>query len=165
MAVEVRDLGVAKLKSELATLGKSRVTLGYQGPSGAAKHPEADASVAEVAAYNEYGTSTAPARPFLRTTMDRQGEALHRQLRKGVSDLIDGRADEADEVLSTVGETGVEAIRQTIDDAKSWAEPLSPVTVAAKGHDRPLVDTKVMRDSASWAIRRGGTIVQQGGEA
>lgn len=61
------------------------------------------------------------------------------------------------------GKSG-EVERDAIDDSRSWAEPLAPSTIARKGHDHPLVETGHMRNAVSYAERRNGVIVTQGGE-
>jgi hypothetical protein len=174
--VALKDLGIGKLKADLAALRAAKITIGYQGSSGAATHPDADASVATVAQWMEFGTpgsddrnydsprSMIPSRPFLRVTFERAGGDFVEAARKALSDLVDGRAT-VEEVEARLGELGVSEVRKTIDDSRSWAEPLADSTVQAKGHDQPLLDSGTLRDSASWAVREGDTIRRQGGEA
>lgn len=174
--VALKDLGIGKLKADLAKLRASKITIGYQGSSGAATHPDANASVATVAQWMEFGTpgsddreydqprSMIPSRPFLRVTFERSADVFVEATRKALSDFVDGRA-EVEEIEQRLGEIGVAEVRRTIDDSRSWAEPLAESTIAAKGHDQPLLDSGTLRDSASWAVREGDTIRRQGGEA
>lgn len=161
--VDFRDLGLAKLKDDIAKLQQSEITIGWQGESGDATHPSGEVTVAEVAAFAEYGTDRAPARPALQTTFARAGAALRRRARKVMADLVDGRAD-VEGAAQDLGEHALAELRSAIDDAGEWAEELADSTVARKGHDTPLLDSGTMRDQASWAVRRDGVIVEQGGE-
>lgn len=166
--VEEIDLGLEDLQRELAELRKSEITIGWQGATGAEQHPEApvDTSVAQVAAWQEYGTEDAqgavlvPARPMLSTTFEENERDFDKATRKGISDIVDGRAN-ATEAVEALGNTGLRKLRKTMDQSKRWADELSPATIARKGHDQPLLDSGKMRDAASWALRRGETIVTQ----
>lgn len=174
--VALKDLGIGKLKADLAALRASKITIGYQGASGQTSHPNADASVATVAQWMEFGTPGSddhqydqdrgriPSRPFLRVTFARAGKDFHEATARALSDLVDNRATVA-EVELRLGELGVAEVRKTIDDSRSWAPPLAKSTIARKGHDQPLLDTGRLRDSVSWAVRVNGTIKVQGGEA
>lgn len=160
---DLRDLGIGKLRKQLAAMGGKRITVGWQGASGAQEHIDGDVTVADVGLFMEFGTVNAPARPAVRTTLDRHEKAARDEIRRGLSDVIDGRAT-PEQVEERVGDLLVAKLRETIDDAKQWAEPLAPSTAAAKGHDRPLVDTGHLRSQASWAVRKGDRIERQGGE-
>ncbi len=164
MPLKKNDLGIGKLREDLAKARETEITIGWQGPSGAAEHPNADATVAQVGAWQEYGTPTAPARPALQTAFDEHGDDFRDASRKALSDLVDGRAD-FDELAPRLGDAATEAVRKTIDRAAEWADPLSERTIAKKGHAQPLLDTGTLRDSVSWAERWGSRSVRQGGEA
>jgi hypothetical protein len=157
-------IGIDNLKKDLESLRKRKVTIGFQGESGSAIHENGDgASVANVASWMEYGTESVPARPFLRTTFSRYSDKFQSALKKAVSDLIDRRKS-LETALEPVGELGVASVRDIIDTAATWAEPLSAGTVKSKGHSSPLVDTGQMRATVSWAIRDDNKIINQGGE-
>ena len=163
--LDIRDLGIGKLREQLAELGRTRVTFGYQGPSGAAIHPEAGgASVARVAAWQEFGTTTAPARPLGRHTMEANRDAFADAAKRAIADVIDGRAT-PEAAVERVGEVALSALRKTIDTSRIWAEANAASTVRAKGHDQPLIGGYgILYDQASWAVRVDGRIVRQGGE-
>ena len=158
-------LGIEKLKKDLEELKMSSITVGYQGDSGRRRHPNGSgASIAEVASYMEFGTNTIPARPFLRTAVKQHEKAIKTSAKRAIAKMIDKR-DNADDAVETIGNAVVAAVHKTIDTAASWAAPLASSTVKAKGSSSPLVDSKEMRSSVSWA-RRGnaGEIIKQGGE-
>lgn len=167
--LDIRDLGIGKLREALAELGRTRITFGYQGPSGAAAHPEAGgASVALVAAWMEFGTPDAPfpspARPLGRHTMEANRDAFAAAAKRAIADVIDGRAT-PEIACERVGDLALRALRKTIDRSREWAKANAASTIRAKGHDQPLVGgTGTLYDQASWAVRVDGKIVRQGGE-
>jgi len=173
-AVEVRDLGIGQLQADAAALKAERVTVGYQGPEGQAKHPHADASVAQVAAWMEFGTpgsdervydqtgKRVPSRPFVREALTRYRAEIAAEIKRALQDLLHGRVTK-DQAQARVGAFLVEKVREVILDARSWATPLADSTIAAKGHDDPLIESGAMYDAASWAVRdAAGKIVRQG---
>lgn len=174
MSVEVKDLGIGKLREAVATLQRQRVTVGYQGPSGAAKHPHADASVAQVAAWQEFGTpgsddrqydkarTRMPSRPFVRTGLAKYQQEIAAAIARAFRRVLDdGVSVEA--AQSGVGEEMVAAIQRTILDARAWAKPLAQTTIEAKGHDDPLIESGALYDATSYAVRDGSTILRTGG--
>ena len=174
-AVTMHDLGIGQLKADVAALKTQPITIGYQGASGEATHPNTDGvKVAQVAAWMEFGTpgsddraydvvrSMVPSRPFLRTTFLRHREAIKAKLKDAIRDLITGKATLAS-AQDEIGKYVVGLVQDTIDDSRSWAEPLAPETIERKGHDQPLVESGTMRDAASYAVREGNRIVRQGG--
>jgi hypothetical protein len=166
---ETRDLGIDKLREDMAALKRQRVTFGWQGPSAQAPHPNADgASIGLVAFWQEYGTKNAdqtermPARPAVHHTTATKQAAIAALSRRGAQDIIDGRHT-LDEVEARIGRELVTMLRESIIEASSWAKPLAASTVKAKGHDDPLIESGAMYDAASWAVREGETTVRQGG--
>lgn len=171
--VEVHDLGLAEARAKLAQLGRQRVTVGFQGSRGSAKHPNADTSIAQVAAWQEFGTpgsddrtydktrTRIPSRPFVRTGLAKAATEIQSAIKRATSGVIDGRHD-VDEAQDLVGARMVEAVQQAILDAHSWATPLADATVARKGHDDPLIESGAMYDAVSYAIREGDAIAREG---
>jgi hypothetical protein len=164
MTLDTRDLGLGKIRKVLDDLKETTVTFGYQGPSGEAHHPGTEnASVAQVAAWQEFGTSKAPARPLGRVTMERAKGAFESATSKAIADVIDGRATTAEDAATALGVLAVQELRKTIDTSREWAEENRPSTIQRKGHDQPLVgEFGKLYEAASYAIRRNGEIVKQG---
>jgi hypothetical protein len=164
--VSFEDFGLGEIEEALAQLAATEITIGWQGASGAEIHPGSDdLTVADIAALNELGTSRMPARPALETLFSRYGDEMTTAVGRTMSDMIDGRiAPDVSAAVKAIGDVAVSALRRTLDSSRGWAEPLVPSTVARKGHDQPLLETGTLRSHASWAERRGGQIVTQGGE-
>ncbi|MBV8045081.1 hypothetical protein [Pluralibacter sp.] len=100
-----------------------------------------------VAATNEYGNPAhnQPPRPFFRNAI-----AEHEEEWKEQAALLIERGDDIEEVFSMLGTIIAADIQQSIRALDS--PPLSPVTIARKGFDKPLIDTKNMLDSVSYEV-------------
>ena len=117
-------------------------------------------SVAEYAAYNEYGTSRIPKRPFLRTTMDKNRDKYKRLLQGALKGLASSGASEpAGMALTAVGR---EMETDVIEQIKSnMPPPNAPETRARKearpggGYAGTLFDTGTMLGSVSFQLLTG----------
>lgn len=122
--------------------GPTKVNVGFLD---GATYPDGT-SVATVAAANEFGTSTIPARPFFRTMIAAKqaewGPALAIQLRKTDFDV--------ERSLRLVGEGIKGQLQQSIIDTNS--PPLAPATIARKGFSKPLIDSAVMIRSVDYRV-------------
>ncbi|EFC1656255.1 TPA: hypothetical protein JLC35_000359 [Escherichia coli] len=100
-----------------------------------------------VAATNEFGNPAhnQPPRPFFRNAI-----AEHEEEWKEQAALLIERGDDIEEVFSMLGTIIAADIQQSIRSLDS--PPLSPVTIARKGFDKPLIDTKNMLDSVSYEV-------------
>lgn len=100
-----------------------------------------------VAATNEFGNpaNNQPPRPFFRNAIaEHEGE-----WQDAMATLIANGGDTRD-VLSLLGEIIVDDIKGSIRTLDS--PPLSPVTIARKGFDKPLIDTSNMLNSVSYEV-------------
>lgn len=132
-----------KFFRELEKLERKTVTCGVMDDA-----KEANGEyVSDVAIRNEFGTSTIPARPFMRNAFDNHLPEIMEITQKACqkSDKFD-----VDEILSEIGAGIVEIIRDEIENG-SFAEN-APSTIEKKGFDNPLVDTGVLKDSISFNI-------------
>jgi len=101
--------------------------------------------VAQVAFWNEFGTSRAPARPFFRGMIDRElgdwGDKLGKFLK--ASDF------NSDTALGLLGTDVKDALTQEI---ARWPADNAPSTVARKGFNKGLVDKGVMQRSTDFEV-------------
>lgn len=108
--------------------------------------------VAEYAAYNEFGTSRVPPRPFMRKTLERERENWIR----GVGGLLrNGRSP--DEALELVGTRMAEDIQKTI--MSNMAPANAPSTIRRKnraeaGRAGTLVDTGALVKSITHQVTK-----------
>ena len=101
--------------------------------------------VAQVAFWNEYGTKTAPARPFFRTAIAENKDKWRQGFKKQIQKTKDIK-----KALSLVGEVGKADIQESI---VKWTEPPNrPRTILYKGFNKPLEDSKQMLHSVSYEV-------------
>lgn len=100
-------------------------------------------SVAEVAAFNEFGGGKVPPRPFMRTCVERRKNIWKKLVRDELAKNEDARV-----TLALLGNRMVEDLKDYI---KIWTyPPNAPSTIAKKGFNDPLVETGRMMNSVDW---------------
>lgn len=127
----------------------------HPAPEGGEASPT---TIAQVAAWNEYGTATIPERPFMRRTADTNAD----QYKRLIGDLL-GRALTARgvprrrlrSVFTVVGAQVTSDVVKTIDDG--GFAPNSAATIKRKGSSKPLVDTGVMRAATAFRVKINGS--------
>lgn len=108
--------------------------------------------MAQIAMWNELGTSTAPSRPFLRMSVDENPDEITAMCGKQLKSIAEGGT--AEQSLKQVGVFGVSLVQEKIGNG-SFA-PNAPSTIRKKGSDKPLIDTGRMRQSVKYVIRKKG---------
>ena len=168
--VTIKDTGADALFLVLKDLRGLSITVGFQTEKGGKIHPLATVNVATIALYNEFGTITgSPARPFMRTTLIEGKDKIAAEAALQFKRAIVGEITPV-EASSRLGAFIVKLMRERIDKAGAWAVPNALSTVKKKGHAMPLlggdprkkVARGTMRDSLTWAVRRGGSILAEG---
>lgn len=128
--------------------------------TGAGKHPNADATIAEIAVWNELGTwvksdsrsgasdEHIPPRSFIQSTFDANKEEYKHTLRRLVKLIQLGKLTEAraEEILGMDMQAD---IQKTIDDLMD--PPNAPTTIKQKGVNNPLVVDGHLKNAIKWA--------------
>lgn len=135
--------------AELMKLCSFEVRVGFQAKENDYKDGTA---LVDVAAFNEFGTSEIPARPFMKQSFDNHEDKLRSTGRKINNMLANG--DSAEKAFKTVGVAAKGLVQKEIRDGVF--EPNTPATIRSKGSDRPLIDTGHMRQSVNYVIKRKG---------
>jgi HK97 gp10 family phage protein len=136
--------GGDKYKAVLEKIARLKLTAQAGIPAGATTTD--GKSIPMYAAYNEFGTSRIPARPFMRTTASEHQNEWCETLAGALKGEI--LKDNAKGAMGLVGEQMKAHIQQTIQ--KGSFAPNSPKTVANKRRkgkvepDHPLIDTGQM---------------------
>jgi HK97 gp10 family phage protein len=136
--------GGDKYKAVLEKIARLKLTAQAGIPSGATTTD--GKSIPMYAAYNEFGTSRIPARPFMRTTANEHQNEWCETLAGALKGEI--LKDNAKGAMGLVGEQMKAHIQQSIQ--KGSFAPNSPKTVAIKRNkgkvepDHPLIDTGQM---------------------
>jgi hypothetical protein len=137
-----------KMIEELAEL---EVRIGYEHGDAVDNN---GVDIADVAMFNEVGMSRAPARPFMRKSVDNNEDTISKFCQVQAGKIVQGGS--AQQVLSSIGSMQVGLIQDTITKSKSWAVPNAPATVKRKKSDTPLVDEGRLLQSPKYVIQKKG---------
>lgn len=132
----------------LKKLSELEVQVGFQGDQTA----EDGTSLAEIAAYNELGTSTIPARPFMKQSFENHEDELRAACERVNAALASGKSVE--QALDALG-VAIKGLVQTEIVDGGFTEN-APSTIKKKGSDKPLIDTGTMRQSVNYVVKRRG---------
>lgn len=136
--------------ANLKKLAEMEVVAGFQADGGSYG---GGASVAEVAAYNELGSSTTPARPFMKQSFEKH-EAELKAACERVNQVL-SRGGSLEDALNQLGVTVKALIQEEIVEGEF--EPNAPSTIKKKGSEQPLIDTGTMRQSVTYVVRKAGS--------
>ena len=143
----------AALRRNLEELAALQVNIGFNDSSGSykpdGKQSAGSVSVAQVAAWNEFGTEHSPARPFMRQTITDQRDKISKFVQNRARNVVNGSMD-AQTALNGIGSYAKGRMQAEIRDGDF--EPNAPSTVARKGSSKPLIDTGRMRQSVVYEI-------------
>lgn len=158
--VEDKDVGFSKLLTELTWLEGKSVTIGWQGASALESPGQTEATIVDIATFNEFGTVTIPERPMMQLVFDEKAGELEAFMEREVQAILDLKRT-AKQALNRMGMKAVALLQNKITDSPSWAEPLAQSTIDKKGSTKPLVDSGDMRARVTYAIRDRGRIIDQ----
>ena len=135
------------------------VSAGIQSSEGKLQTEAADATLADVATWNHFGTQTIPARPWLEVAQDRNRRKWAGLAGRVVKPWREGDGLPELQVLSAVM---VGDCQESLLDG-AWT-PNAEATIKAKGSDQPLVDTGRLVQSHRGAVDfpDGSTVVVNG---
>jgi hypothetical protein len=137
-----------KFFKQIEELKKLQVRIGYQ--QGAATN-EKGADMVDIAAYNELGTSRAPARAFMRQSADSNKTVIDKACKAQLQKVAQGGT--AEQALRALGVMQTGLMQDMITNSPSWAIPNAPWTVAKKkDSDVPLIDSGKMLQSVHHVI-------------
>jgi hypothetical protein len=150
--IRVRDNGyLDRIRAIKSLDGHVKAKVGIQGAEASAVHDKSGATVAEVASIHEFGAKNVPERSFIRSEFDEQKRAINEQLKEEAIEVVAGKQS-IYEAMAGFGEWQEEQVKQRIRNRID--PPLSPVTVARKGHDVPLIDTGKLIESITATVVR-----------
>lgn len=133
---------IARHIEKLIQLQKQKVEAGWFG---GAFYVKSDGSqglpVATVAAINEMGTDKIPPRPFMREAWASFRRDAIGIIASTTFDVLRGKTKVFD-YFEAIGDSLVERVADSLENG-NWA-PNSPYTIAKKGSDQPLIDTRLM---------------------
>jgi hypothetical protein len=148
-------MGDARWKEILRTVmraERAHVRVGVLASKGGEAEQDGITMV-EMAAIHEFGSPAAniPARSFIRRTLVwNAGPWLPQFVANLAGRVVEGRLDEK-KALGILGQKAVAMVKAAITGAHI-PPPLRPATIAAKGSDRPLVDTGRLLGAISYEV-------------
>ena len=110
-------------------------------------------TVAEVAAWNEFGTVHIPPRPFMRQSVDKYESQIKTMCAEQLKAIAEGSAN-ADEALRAIGALQVGLIQHEIG-AGGFVENADS-TIKQKDSSQPLIDEGRMRQSVLYVVKKKG---------
>lgn len=138
----------AELKKAVA----SHVAVGLPAEKIGGKVYGGGATVAMIGAVHEYGYEDIPERSFLRVPFAMKKDELDSFIGNQFAKVLEGRS--ADKALNLVGLKASEISKEAFKTAGFGTWPaLKPETIAAKGSSAILMDTRVLNNSITWAVR------------
>ena len=134
---------LSKMLDKYRNAEKATLKVGIMGGK---TYPDGEL-VAAVGAANEYGTKTAPARPFFRSTIASNRAVLPEM----IASLLTKHDPET--VLRLVGEHMSDELKQAV---MTWTDPPNAQsTIDAKGYNAPLrANNRLLRNSFSYEIEQ-----------
>jgi hypothetical protein len=150
-AKEIKRL--KKKKPTAKQLGASVVTIGIHEEEGAESHGDDGTTVADVAAFNEFGLGV-PERSFIRSWADEKENENKDRLRKIGQAVVHGYISSPTQGLKRFGVLAVGEIQQRISDGISPENAES--TIKAKGSSKPLIDDGIMRSKITSKVKKRG---------
>lgn len=155
-----RDTGFAEFVRRMNTIsGKPNVKVGFLADKNEERTGDGRSTNVEVAAANEFGTRTIPARPAIGSSFDAHAPEYEKMAGILTRAIVDGKTDTA-RALGLMGAKAAGDIKQTITQGAGVPPPNAPETVKRKGHDRTLVGGSVkgnyaggqMVGAVTWAV-------------
>lgn len=142
MAVLAGGDKLAKALADIADRMEGSVNVGFLA---GATYPDGT-SVAQVAFWNEYGTTKIPPRPFFRTMIANESPGWGVMMSKAAKHF----EYSGTEVLRFMGLKISEQLQQSIVGWQS--PPNAPYTIAVKGFNKPLIHTGHMQNSVDFEV-------------
>jgi hypothetical protein len=146
-----RDLGLKRVLQHMGAFGKYKLRVGVVGDAAAKPARNGRLTVGETAALQEFGTSTAPARPFVAPVVNDKGP-IRTLMTNAVVRVLNANESVFD-ALAKVGERVAGMIQHKVESYVP--PPNAESTIRQKGFDHPLLETGQLHDSIGYRIEGG----------
>jgi len=150
MSVKVTKDNTAKILKAISDLAKKDVLVGIPEAAG---EREGGITNAQLGYLQENGSPTnkIPPRPFLIPGVQGAQALIAETLGSGAMSALSGDAAAGEKSLQAAGLLGRNAVVRKINTGPF--APNAPRTIAAKGSDKPLIDTGELRKSITYVVR------------
>ena len=149
------DRGWKKIKEEIKLIDNSFVNVGVLSDSGGYAASEGGINLADVATFNEFGTSRIPPRPFMRQTFEKNNKKTTDFISKQ-KDLIYQGKETTRGALETIGVFYQGKIQTEFNEGNFKANAPATIrqkTVNGNVGDRPLHDTGRLKQSINFEVK------------
>lgn len=109
-------------------------------------------SIAEYAAYNEFGTENVPSRPFMAMSFDENVAAINSDFQRQSRRLVAGEVT-ANQALTVIGQKHAGRVQNAITGRNILPRLAESTVQAKKGSTKTLVDTGAMTNAVQISIR------------
>jgi hypothetical protein len=149
-----KDLGYKKFMNAMKlNAGETAGFVGFLRSSGEHKGDSKEpTTVAQVAAWNEFGTSRIPERSFMRSTLAEHSKEIKRLIKKVTGASVDGSMTKA-KAIGIVCQKIADGIVAKI--TSNIPPPNAPETIDRKKSSSTLIDTGQLRNSVDWEVVKG----------
>lgn len=145
--LEVKEDLLSEYLSKLIQMDGTVVSYGYYSED---THKPSGQPMGTIAYWLEEGTKHIPSRPFMYQSFS-EHQMQSRGFKKAVKDyLYNNKGWELS--FSAVGKEGKRLVKEIIEQGDF--QPNSPVTVAIKGSDSPLIDTGYLKNNAKYKVEK-----------
>ena len=155
---------IVKSLKEIEYLTTRQVEIGILAIDKSLTGENKKTTILEYAIYNEYGTPSMPARPFMWNAVDSNRGIISNLIQTAPKKVIKGEKS-GKEALMEIGETIRGLIIQSIATAQAWAVPNDLKTLKIKtkngqaNNTKPLIDNRFLIKSIRYQIvNENGTI-------
>lgn len=131
--------GFDKLRKTIEELSKHQAKTGW--PENPTYEDKYKTKFADVAEYNEFGTTKIPARPFMRTAIAQNEQKWKQVFAEGVRKCVNG-GDPPTLALLDAASTAAGDIALVLRDFTT--PPNAPSTIERKGKDDPLMESGLL---------------------
>ena len=146
------DHGWKRIVREVGKMQGSHVKVGVLSDAGTYPTDEGGANYADVATFNEFGTSTIPARPFMAQSFDKNIREINEFIIDRQNAIYDLK-EFTEKALDKLGVFFVAKVKDVFTSGDFARN--APATIAAKGSSRPLIDTGRLRASINHKVVMG----------
>ena len=95
-----------------------------------------------------------PPRPIIEPAIEADKEKIAELMGEAAKAILDGDSDRAKEYLNKAGLEGQGASQDWFTNPENGWAPNSPLTVEAKGSDKPLIDKGELRKAITYVVRK-----------
>lgn len=151
--VKLTDKGFAEIIKRTHALNGKGVKVGYQVGKDSVKVEDKVVDVLDVAIWNNYGTRTAPPRPFMDQTATKNKAVVNVAMKRVAQAVQAANPRSQDSLLGELGEFYATLIKREITSGDFV--PNAESTKRRKKSSKPLVDTgRVLVPAVRWEIQR-----------